>query len=174
MKFKLNAGIFAIETDANSYKVSMAITILTFFLLDIFTFLKFNELGIIQYFIYSILLAIEILFLILIIRGKPLSLQKIFPGIWKNTFTDRNGSVDYQEFKIINKNQYYVRNKSSGKWEYTFSIVNYVENSDMITFAKMLPGEEKPFSFNKLKRISKSKIEGNESNDTHVVYERIE
>jgi NADH:ubiquinone oxidoreductase subunit 6 (subunit J) len=77
MKFKINTGIFAIETDADSYKLSMSITILVFLLADIFIVLNCQSLGWIQYIIYAIILAIEILFVILIIRGSPAYQAKI-------------------------------------------------------------------------------------------------
>jgi hypothetical protein len=106
-------------------------------------------------------------------KTTELKASKLFPGTWKNTFTDKNGIVDFEEFRIINKNQYHILNKSNGQWEHAFDITNCKEHNGTIEFAKMKPGGMEPFSYNNLERISKNKMEGNEVNETHVIYERI-
>jgi len=71
MKSNFNIGIFAIEINANNYKLTMAITILMSILVDIFAYLHFHNSGNVQYVIYLIILTIEILFMILVLKEKP-------------------------------------------------------------------------------------------------------
>jgi hypothetical protein len=76
----------------------MSITILVFLLADILVVLKCQSFGWIQFIIYAIILTIEILFVILIIRGRPSNKKQTKEGIMENNQNDNK--IIYKDIKV--------------------------------------------------------------------------
>jgi hypothetical protein len=111
--------------------------------------------------------------------GTVKTADKIFPGIWRNTWT-HGDETDYEIFEIRNKNEYHILKKQKVNGRYAHDqhrfYIEILENSEeAVSFTKIWVGEDKPPIINKnMKRTGANRIEGMESDSAKVVYTREE
>ena len=112
-------------------------------------------------------------------KSPAVSADRIFPGIWRNTWT-HGAESDFEIFEIRNGVEYHIlkKEKVNGRWvhdHHRFNIKILEVNEKEVSFSKQFVGEDRPEIVNRhMKLIGPGRIEGIESDSAKVVYTREE